>query len=122
MKFLTVLGFILLLAAGTGLYYLHLQNELLKQQITVLSVQIDQLEEANTVLANRVSELEEDSLSSVVDQAGEAIVEGWQSMLKSVEEELEKAQQKIQEQREKSRQDDTVAPEKTGEKVDAVEA
>ena len=97
MKYVMALFFVVLLGLSVTAGYFCIE-------MRALSAEVQELTEANKVLEARLLKLEEQSISGVMEQAGEAIVDGWGLMLESVEDELAKAQKELDTRREQRRQ------------------
>lgn len=61
-----------------------------------LSMQLERLESEQRHMANRLSEWQGDSLEAKVEEAGDAVVTGWQMLMSTMAKELEKASERMQ--------------------------
>ncbi|WP_439134925.1 hypothetical protein [Pseudomaricurvus sp.] len=94
------LGLVVLLIVGMGwMYYdsqqqlkqARLQSQQLEQQLVLLNKEV-------ALLSEQVEKLDENSVEGIVREANNAILDGWQSLVNSVDNELKKARQKVKEQ------------------------
>lgn len=101
MKFLpminTVLLLLLLLMQWQGQAQREQRVTELDLQYEQLAMQLDQLQQEQLRQAQQLSEWQGGSLESKVEEAGEAVVTGWQMLMSTMARELEKASESMQE-------------------------
>lgn len=94
------LALLVLVIAGMGwMYYdgqqqlkeARLQSQQLEQQLVLLNKEV-------AALSEQVEKLGDNSVEGLVRQANNAILDGWESLVNSVESELKKAREKVQQQ------------------------
>lgn len=94
------LGLVVLVIVGMGWMYYDSQEQL--KQARLQSLQLEQqlvlLNKEMTALSEQVEKLDKNSVEGIVRQANNAILDGWESLVNSVENELKKARQKVKEQ------------------------
>ena len=103
-KFLSFLMVLLLLLNGLGLAYLFMQNQQLLAGQQDLHAHLDQaqndilaLKQAQQDIDKRLRLLESgNSLSALVDQANQVVLEGLDTMFESVDKEIDKLRQSTQ--------------------------
>ena len=65
-------------------------------QYEQLSMQLDRLEAEQNLMASQLSKWQGESLEAKVEEAGEAVVTGWQMLMSTMARELEKASEQMQ--------------------------
>ncbi len=100
MKFLPVVNTALLLVIVVLQWQMLQQQDSrvteLDLQYEQLSMQLDRLEAEQGLLAERLSEWHGESLEAKVEEAGDAVVTGWQMLMSTMAKELEKASERMQ--------------------------
>ncbi len=89
--------FVLLLVAIWYIYTQHNVIQTLTDENTVLIDQLDETQELLELANSKNAELEKKSLEGMLSETNKAIVSGWEKLLDSVEGELDKARQLLQE-------------------------
>lgn len=87
--------FVLLLIQGWFLYEYYNKNQVLIADNIQLEQQLLVANESLVVINEKVEKLEKNSLNSVLKETNEAVVKGWESLLNSVESELERARESV---------------------------
>ena len=85
-------------------HFLQLQISGLQEQVIILGQQVEGLEES-------VEALNKNPLDSVVDNANKAILDGWESLLNTVDREVQKARDSLQQKNDVD--GETVAPQQS---------
>ncbi|WP_372758269.1 septum formation initiator family protein [Litorivivens sp.] len=79
----------------------------LARELSALRAELQTVKEDNERLRQELAELQGNDLDTLVDDASEALVTGWNSMLTVLENELRKAEQAL---RDKRQQDESRSP------------
>ena len=92
-----VLLLLLVLLAGVGYLYYDGQRQLqyYQQETMALQLQLDALREEVKNLDKKVKTLDESSVQGIVREANSAIIDGWQSLVNTVEGELNRAREAL---------------------------
>lgn len=107
-----ILALLVLVIAGMGwMYYdgqqqlkeARLQSQQLEQQLALLNKEV-------AALSEQVEKLGDNSVEGLVRQANNAILDGWESLVNSVENELKKAREKVQQQQNSGAQNAPAEP------------
>lgn len=94
-KFVTVLLLAVVLLQALALYHGYQRQDKTDGQLVHLQQQVTLLEQRLVQQEAQIRTLEEQSVSAMVDKANTVIVEGWDAIVDSVENEMEKAQQAL---------------------------
>lgn len=99
-KFLPALNTVLLLIILLSQWQMMQKQENrvieLDLQYEQLSMQLDRLEAEQNLMASQLSKWQGESLEAKVEEAGEAVVTGWQMLMSTMARELEKASEQMQ--------------------------
>jgi predicted negative regulator of RcsB-dependent stress response len=92
----------LVLACVTGVvswqwYQSQQREQLLQQKLMDMQQQVSRLEEQTAHLRKELNQLNKTSFKSLVKDANNALLEGWQSLLNTVEGEIKKARDALNE-------------------------
>jgi methyl-accepting chemotaxis protein len=91
---------IILLVAVAGLGWILYQQQLQTQQqitqITQLTQRLSQVEFDVTAVRNRVRALDKSSINGLVEEANNAILDGWEALVNGVGEEVKRVRESIQ--------------------------
>lgn len=74
------------------------REEQLRQQLAEMQAQVVQLQEQVGSLRQEVQTLDESSVEGLVRDANEAILQGWEALVDTVENELKKAREALKEE------------------------
>lgn len=94
-KILIIVG--ILLIAGLGYLHYDSQQQLKqsRQKMFELKIELEQLKHRVSELEIEVRALEKSSVEAIVRDANSAILEGWESLVNTVENEIKKARESI---------------------------
>ncbi len=71
----------------------------LARELAALRLELQEVKEDNAKLREELATLQNSDLDALVDDASEALVSGWNSMLNALESELRKAEEALRERR-----------------------
>jgi len=94
----------LLIAAVVGvcalltwqLFSLSQQNQILQTKVMALEDQVSVMAASHYEMSRNLAELEKSSLQGMVDEANSALLNGWDSLLDSVKNEIERTREKLE--------------------------
>lgn len=92
----------LVMAAVVGLQYYQLRsNEQFQrdvaQELALIKAELELQREENTRINRELQDLRQSDIDVLVEDAGQALVSGWNSMLEALETELRKAEKSLRE-------------------------
>lgn len=97
----------LVMAAVVGLQYYQLRgNEQFQrdvaQELALIKAELELQREENTRINRELQDLRQSDIDVLVEDAGQALVNGWSSMLEALETELRKAEKSLRERSSKA--------------------
>lgn len=97
----------LVMAAVVGLQYYQLRsNEQFQrdvaQELALIKAELELQREENTRINRELQDLRQSDIDVLVEDAGEALVSGWTTMLEALESELRKAEKSLRERSNKA--------------------
>lgn len=96
----TVLAVLIVLAVAALEYWQYkdaqAQRAMVNAQLVQLSIRIDELDQKLLATKREMQELESSSLGGIIDNANEALIQGWSVMVETVEQELARARESLQ--------------------------
>lgn len=97
----TVLAIVIVLAVAAFEYWQYKDAEahrtMVNAKLMQLSARVDELDQNLLAAREEMRELESSSLGGIIDNANEALIQGWSAMIDTVERELERAKQSFDE-------------------------
>lgn len=110
----TGLVFVLLLALAGFQYYQYQQQQAvqanLQNELVTLHSRLERLEMNMAKARSDMEQLEENSLGGLIEDANDALIEGWSAMMNAVGKELETARRSFEEKRREMEQEDSTSP------------
>ncbi|MEX1670761.1 hypothetical protein AB4876_17720 [Zhongshania guokunii] len=96
-------------------------RETMNEQLLQLSVRVDGIDERVQLARQELKKMEESSLGGLIENANDALINGWSAMLDTVEKELQRAKEGFDKQGQKqdpgsapAQQPSNAAPDNTG--------
>lgn len=115
-SFGTVLAIVIVLAVAAFEYWQYKDAEahrtMVNAKLMQLSSRVEELDQNLLAARREMQELESSSLGGIIDNANEALIQGWSAMVDTVERELERARESIQQRQQPGPSDSpSAAPE-----------
>jgi hypothetical protein len=89
-------------------------RESMNAQLVMLSIRVDELDGQVQQAKQEMDKLEEASIGGLIENANDALIQGWSAMLNSVEKELQRAKKGFDTQNKPSADPQTVPPSNDG--------
>lgn len=91
-----LLALLLIAVVGYGVWQ-HQTTQAYRQQssasLVQLSLRLDSIEAQMAAAKDELQKIDENSVSGIIDNANEVLINGWSAMMRAVESELEKAKE-----------------------------
>ncbi len=105
-----VLILIIALAAAWQFYDMQQREQAMRLRLQALESSVNEMQQRLGTLEGQVTQLRESSVEGLVNEANTAILEGWESLVDTVENELKKAREALRNETFPPRDDAEPAP------------
>jgi hypothetical protein len=107
--FLSKILVVLLILAGVYIYQQEKKHAALESENTTLRTTIQALEESLAMANDKNSELEKKSVEGILRETNKVVVSGWETLLNTVEQELNKARKMIEQKKSQEKEEETTS-------------